>query len=141
MAAAVAGEVLGPRPGMAIVSFWQGRVEIVARTVAILVGSLPALVAAAVAIGTANLSSEINAAIDVGSGAGNGTATTAAEIGDLRQSTFGAAGWVVAIAGVGIIEELLKIILRFCNIGLVNLKIKIFLIEVGIYTMSCREMF
>ena len=28
MAAAVAGEVLGPRPGKAICSFWQGNVEI-----------------------------------------------------------------------------------------------------------------
>jgi len=29
MAAAVAGEVLGPRPGKAICSFWQGTLEIV----------------------------------------------------------------------------------------------------------------
>lgn len=34
---AVAGEVLGPRPGIAICSFWQGRVEIFLRIVAPLV--------------------------------------------------------------------------------------------------------
>ena len=31
MAEAVAGKVLGPRPGKAIVSFWQGDVEILLR--------------------------------------------------------------------------------------------------------------
>ena len=33
MADAVASEALGPRPGIAIVSFWQGIVEIVLRVV------------------------------------------------------------------------------------------------------------
>ena len=37
MAAAIAGEVLGPRPGKAIVSFWQGGVEIGLRAAAALV--------------------------------------------------------------------------------------------------------
>lgn len=37
MAAAVAGEVLGPRPGKVICSLWQGRVEIVLRISVILV--------------------------------------------------------------------------------------------------------
>ena len=34
MAEAVAAKVLGPRPGKAIVSFWQGRVEIFLRFLA-----------------------------------------------------------------------------------------------------------
>ena len=33
----VAGKLLGPRPGLAIVSFWGGRIEIVLRILAILV--------------------------------------------------------------------------------------------------------
>ena len=37
MAAAVAGEVLGPRPGKAICSFWQGTLEIVLWIATILV--------------------------------------------------------------------------------------------------------
>ncbi len=37
MAEAVAGEVLGPRPGLAIVSFWQGIVEIGLRAAAAVV--------------------------------------------------------------------------------------------------------
>ena len=35
LARAVGGRVLGPRPGKAIVSFWQGIVEIVLRSVAL----------------------------------------------------------------------------------------------------------
>ena len=35
IARAVGGRVLGPRPGLAIVSFWQGIVEVVLRSVAL----------------------------------------------------------------------------------------------------------
>ena len=35
MAKAVGGKVLGPRPGLAIVSFWQGILEIVLRALAL----------------------------------------------------------------------------------------------------------
>ena len=35
LARAVGGKVLGPRPGLAIVSFWQGILEIVLRTLAL----------------------------------------------------------------------------------------------------------
>ena len=35
VARAVGGRVLGPRPGLAIVSFWQGIVEVVLRSVAL----------------------------------------------------------------------------------------------------------
>ena len=35
LAKAVGGKVLGPRPGLAIVSFWQGILEIVLRTLAL----------------------------------------------------------------------------------------------------------
>lgn len=34
MAAAVAGEILGPRPGRAICSFWQGGMEMTLRIIA-----------------------------------------------------------------------------------------------------------
>ena len=35
LARAVGGRVLGPRPGLAILSFWQGILEIVLRTLAL----------------------------------------------------------------------------------------------------------
>ena len=35
LAKAVGGKVLGPRPGLAIVSFWQGILEIVLRALAL----------------------------------------------------------------------------------------------------------
>ena len=35
LARAVGGKVLGPRPGLAILSFWQGILEIVLRTLAL----------------------------------------------------------------------------------------------------------
>lgn len=41
------------------------------------------------------------------------------------------AGFVIGITSVAIIIEILMIVLRFVNIGLVNLKIKIFLIIVS----------
>lgn len=37
LAGKVAGKVLGPRPGLAIVSFWGGRIEIILRILASLV--------------------------------------------------------------------------------------------------------
>ena len=40
LARVAGGRVLGPRPGMAIVSFWQGIVEIVLRAVALVSGVL-----------------------------------------------------------------------------------------------------
>ena len=39
LARVAGGRVLGPRPGMAIVSFWQGIVEIVLRAVALVSGT------------------------------------------------------------------------------------------------------
>ena len=46
---------------------------------------------------------------------------------------FCSAGYVVAIAGLAIILEVLVIVLRFLNIGLINLKSKIFLAIVRFY--------
>ena len=46
-------------------------------------------------------------------------------------NTYGSAGFVIAIAALAIIMELVFIIVRICNIGLINLKIKIFLIIVS----------
>lgn len=40
MAAAVAGEILGPRPGKAICSFWQGGMEMALRVIAPVVSSV-----------------------------------------------------------------------------------------------------
>lgn len=37
LAGKVAGEVLGPRPGLAAVSFWGGRIEIILRILTLLV--------------------------------------------------------------------------------------------------------
>ena len=47
-------------------------------------------------------------------------------------NTYGSAGFVIAITALAIIMELLFIIVRICNIGLINLKVKIFLIIVSI---------
>ena len=140
MAEAVAGKVLGPRPGKAIVSFWQGDVEILLRclsagvsvaqcarvgtiidcasfprTVLTQVAALPALVAAAVALGTLSL---------------DGTVSLFSNI-PLGERTFGSAGWVIGVAGLAILIEVLVIVIRFCNIGLVNLMIKGFLVVVS----------
>ena len=46
-------------------------------------------------------------------------------------NTYGSAGFVVAIAALAIIMELLFIVVRICNVGLINLKVKIFLIIVS----------
>ena len=85
------------------------------------VGSLPALVAASVAVGTlANLDSSVTEALN-----------NATETADLERNTYGSGGWVIGITGLAIILEVVLIILRFCNIGLINLKIKVFLIIVS----------
>ena len=58
-------------------------------------------------------------------------------------NTYGSAGFVVGIAALAIIMELLFIIVRICNIGLINLKVKIFLIIVRIpevvHAASCSH--
>ena len=58
-------------------------------------------------------------------------------------NTYGSAGFVVGIAALAIIMELLFIIVRICNIGLINLKVKIFLIIVSIpevvHAASCSH--
>lgn len=61
----------------------------------------------------------------------NGPAVGNSSYGTLERNTYGSAGWVIGIAGLAIIFEILLVILRFCNIGLVNLKIKIFLMIVS----------
>ena len=72
-------------------------------------GSLPALVAAAVALGEGN-------------GENDDT-----EDRELRAAT----GVVIAFAALAILLEMSVIILRFCNVGLVNIKIEIFLVTVS----------
>lgn len=46
-------------------------------------------------------------------------------------NTYGSAGFVIGITALAIIMELLFIIVRICNIGLINLKVKVFLIIVS----------
>ena len=95
------------------------------------VGALPALIAAAIALEHAN-DDDVDDAIDAGDGLARFTdGETGDDLEDLQEETFGAAGFIVGIAALAIIVEFLMIILRFCNVGLINLKINIFLIVVG----------
>ena len=85
-------------------------------------GSLPALIAAAVALGENNSGSAA-----IGSGAfptDDSDVVTQSEVN-------GAAGFVVAITALAILGEVFAIVLRFCNVGLVNIKIKIVLVLVS----------
>ena len=54
-------------------------------------------------------------------------------------NTYGSAGFVIGIAALAIIVELLFIIVRICNVGLINLKVKIFLIIVSILRVSANS--
>ena len=84
------------------------------------VAALPALVAAAVAVGTANLDGNLSAAINELNGTDN-------RLEALQRETFGSAGWVIGVAGLAFLVQVFMLLLRFCNIGLINLKINIFL--------------
>jgi len=88
------------------------------------VAALPALVAATVAVGTANLDGNLSAAINELNGTDN-------RLEALQRETFGSAGWVIGVAGLAFLVQVFMMVLRFCNIGLINLKINIFL------TMVC----
>ena len=85
-------------------------------------GSLPALLAAAAIL------SDVDSISDSGSGSGvDGNKDS-----DVTRSEVGAsAGFVIAIAALAILLSLLWVIIRFCNIGLVNLKIRNILIVVS----------
>ena len=83
-------------------------------------GSLPALVSAAVAIGYVRGDASVSESL-------NQNGTTAS----LITNTYVSAGFVVGIAALAIIVELVFIILRILNIGWINLKVKIFLIIVS----------
>ena len=87
-------------------------------------GSLPALIAAAVALGANN--GGVTVVQNEGSGDPFITGVTITGALTLMEAN-GAAGFVVAITALAILLEVGAIILRFCNVGLVNLKIKIFL--------------
>ena len=91
---------------------------------------MPALIAAAVGLSDVD---SVNAAASVGSA--SGAIESSAEGNDTDGVTEaqvqGSAGFVIAIAAVAILLSLLFIIIRFCNIGLINIKIKIFLIIVS----------
>ena len=84
------------------------------------VGSLPALIAAAVAVGYVAGDASLRATVN----------QTDASL--VSPNTYGSAGFVIGIAALAIIMELLFIIVRICNIGLINLKVKIFLIIVSL---------
>ena len=89
-------------------------------------GSIPALVAASVALSFNNGHSGLPEA---------GQAVTERDMAlPTRMEVTGATGFVVAIAALAILLEVGIIILRFCNVGLVNLKFKIFLAIVSMTT-------
>ena len=51
---------------------------------------------------------------------------------------MGASGLVVAVATVALVVELALVVLRFVNIGVVNYKIRLFLIAVSHITVDVR---
>ncbi len=95
------------------------------------------MIAAAVALGTANLSDDIDDAIDAADT--ENISEIFDDLEDTRRDTYATSGFVVGITAIAIILEVLMIVVRFCNIGLVNLKINIFLILVGVVVIipSC----
>jgi hypothetical protein len=95
-------------------------------------GSLPALIAAAVSL------SDVESISDTANTTGsNETDVTGSNETDVTRTEVRAStGFVIAIAALGILLSLLWIIIRFCNIGLVNLRVKIFLI---IVRMLCNR--
>jgi hypothetical protein len=140
----VAGEVLGPQPGRAIITFCGGRIEILLRIIATLFGSLPALIGAAVALSTLESIDDnveslgISGDIIFLSGSGANTSSgegmpvdirvgSNTDFEDLRDDTNAATGVVIAVTSLAIIIEFLAIILRFLNFGIINLRIKCFL--------------
>ena len=44
--------------------------------------------------------------------------------GDIIDGTYGSSGFVMGFAGFAIVAETMMIVLRFCNIGAVNLRIQ-----------------
>ena len=102
-------------------------------------GSLPALIAAAVALGANNGEDGLPEPQSDGSGSGGGSGAGMLTGVPTRMEANGAAGFVVAIAALAILLEVGAIILRFCNVGLVNLKIKIFLAIVSMVECTGRS--
>ena len=51
--------------------------------------------------------------------------------GQIIDNSTAAAGYAIGIAGMAILIELLFLLLRFLNIGIINIKITIFLIAVS----------
>lgn len=50
----------------------------------------------------------------------------------LFENTLASTAFVIAITGLAILLEIFVIVLRFCNVGLVNIMIKAFLIVVSV---------
>lgn len=82
------------------------------------IGSLPALIAAAVSLSDAS-------SVDVESPVNNQS-----DDGVSLAAVYGTNGFVIAFAILAILLEVLLIVVRFCNIGIVNIKIKVFLVIV-----------
>lgn len=51
---------------------------------------------------------------------------------ELLENTLASTAFVIAITGLAILLEIFVIVLRFCNVGLVNIMIKAFLIVVSV---------
>lgn len=90
---------------------------------------MPALIAASVGL------SDVDSISDSGdSDSADSSTNPTAQEPDLdvtRSEVLGAAGFVIAFSALAMLLVLLLIIVRFCNIGLVNIKIKVFLIIVS----------
>ena len=88
--------------------------------------------AAAVALGYVAGDEQLRSVVAASSSSGGGNSSQSPSSPLVDPNTYGSAGFVVGIAALAIIMELLFIIVRICNIGLINLKVKIFLIIVSI---------
>lgn len=110
-------DVLDPHPSLAIVQFWQGKVELVLRS-AVIVLCFITFICAAVA--SSNTTFSFNSVPS-----GNQTIT---DLLALRDSTHGLAGWVIFCCFVGMIYEGIVIGLRFLNLAVLDQYIGIFLI-------------
>ncbi len=82
------------------------------------VGAIPVLVTGAISLTNDILTFTLPPGINV-------------DTNDVQDFASTAAGYSIGIAGMAILIELLIILLRFLNIGIINLKINIFLFAVS----------
>ena len=71
----------------------------------------------------------------MGSGSGDGADSNSTTDAVTQSEVQGSAGFVIAIAIVAMLLMILLVVVRICNIGLINLKINVFLIIVSCSTL------